>query len=133
MDALFLGLAIMVGSAGSGAAAVLPQGSPAGAETRVSRQGLMTPNGTPGLRPVWPKLPPVSEQLRPPTFRPRHVKSPTLRAAITGAVVGLFAGAAIGYAATNRSGCDTCGLSGICMGAPIGAGVGALLAVQWRK
>jgi hypothetical protein len=47
-----------------------------------------------------------------------------------GAVIGLFAGAGIGYTITNDPDCDTCALPGIMLGAPIGAVIGAIVAVR---
>jgi hypothetical protein len=66
-------------------------------------------------------------------FRPQHVKSPRLRSAVAGAGVGLLAGAAIGFLAMNRDGCDTCGLGGIAVGMPIGSVIGTVIGANWPR
>ena len=45
----------------------------------------------------------------------------------------MFAGAAIGYFTMDRDDCDTCALGGITIGAPVGAVVGAVFAIQLKK
>jgi len=133
VDALFLGLAIMAGSACSSTPTIAQERSAAALEmTPVFRQAVAS-HASVLSQPVWRQHTLVPEPLRQPTFRPRHVKSPTLRAAVAGAAMGLFAGAAIGYVMTNRSGCDTCALQGLFLGAPIGSGVGAVLGMHWKK
>jgi hypothetical protein len=72
---------------------------------------------------------------RAPKVSAAHVSAPTseerkAQAALMGAVAGLFGGAGIGYALTKGPDCDMCGPQGIVLGAPIGAVVGAIVAVR---
>jgi hypothetical protein len=132
MDILFLGLAIMALGAGGNIPGIPHERSPAApAATQTFREAVVNPKDTPSLKlTVRPEHALARQRLQPPTFRPQHLKSPKAQAALTGAVVGLFGGSGIGYALTNGPECDMCGLQGIALGAPIGAVVGAIVAVR---
>ncbi len=136
MSALVLGLAIAAGAAVSNQpASQHPGGTPGNVATAAIRQSVVTTEIPAGFRPANRTARASAfevESPRPVTFRPRHVKSQTLRAAVAGAAVGLFAGAAMGYVVTNKSYCDTCGLAGLVYGAPIGGVLGGIIAVKWR-
>jgi hypothetical protein len=131
MDALIVGLAIVVNTAAA---------NPSAADTRAVA-GLTTPqtirqaverNDIPldsGLTAGFQK-PGILGQPHTTKFRPRHLKSAKLQAAVAGAGLGLLAGAVIGYGVTTRAGCDMCGLQGLTIGAPIGGAVLSLLAVK---
>jgi hypothetical protein len=132
MDALFLGLAIMAVGAGGNLPGIPREHSPAApAVTQTFREAVVNPNDTPSLNlAVRPEHALARQRFQPPTFRPQHLKSRKAQAALMGAVAGLFGGAGIGYALTNGPDCDMCGLQGIVLGAPIGAVVGAIVAVR---
>jgi hypothetical protein len=132
MNTLFLGLALMAATA---APPGLPDNTAAPPiSTRTIREAIAAPAIAPAIESsagVTRAL--ASSQPVPVTFRPRHVKSAKMRAAVAGAVAGLFAGATIGYVVTNTSGCDTCGLAGICYGMPIGSVVGGVIGAKLVK
>ena len=131
MHALFLGLAIAIGPGYPDAAWIAQHRPPGPLLSEISRYATLS-EATPAQFMRLDRLQDMRQQASP-TFRPRHVKSAKLRAAIAGAAIGFFGGAALGYAMTNRSGCDMCGLQGLVYGAPVGAVAGAIAGVHLKK
>jgi hypothetical protein len=135
MDSLFLALAIIVGASGtvtSGTISGTAPASPAAAPVvQTLRDVIANPAQSASLKtPLRLERAVVAQRLQPPTFRPHHLKSRKAQQALMGAVIGLFGGAGVGYLMTNDPDCDMCGLPGIMLGAPIGAVIGAIVAVR---
>jgi hypothetical protein len=135
MDSLVLGLAIIVGASGMVTSGTIsgtaPSGPAAVPVVQTLGEAIADPTQSAGLKtPVRLERTVAAQRVQPPTFRPQHLKGRKAQQALMGAVIGLFAGAGIGYTVTNDPDCDTCALPGLMLGAPIGAVIGAIVAVR---
>ena len=134
MHAVFLGLAIIAAGSTVGMAPAPLDPSPLVTSSPTTlKAASVGPTRFDGVGSARMSGPLRLSQSAPPTIRTGPSMSRRAAVAMLGAIAGIYAGAEMGYLVTKRDGCDTCGVAGAMIGVPVGATVGAIMALRMTK